>query len=132
MKEKELKHQISEKETKEKEVLMNALKSQYEVNISKMKNELEQLKKENEKQLDQIKEIATEKRYLFSISLLATYLCNTFCNARIVKMKIKSTLLHRDLHLKIDRGSMFDILNIIPCRSWKEESFLTISYRNEF
>lgn len=58
----ESKQRASENETKEKEVRINALKAQYEANISKLKKELEHLKKANERHLNHIKEVDSERK----------------------------------------------------------------------
>ena len=50
---------------KGKETLMNALKSQFEANIGKLKDEVDKLKIDNEKYVDHIKDLETEKRYAF-------------------------------------------------------------------
>ena len=62
IKEEEVKHQLSKNEIKEKEMLISALKAQYEASTEGLKKQLDQLKNENEKQLNHLKEIETEKR----------------------------------------------------------------------
>ena len=41
---------------------MSTLKAQYETSIERLKKQLDQLKNENEKQLNHLKEMETEKR----------------------------------------------------------------------